>query len=118
MAASYDPIESSLDNPFGIRLPIDLETCEIKEDMWINWLAFDPLEILEQKHENLNSLDVLFIDCGNQDQYGIQYGSRKFVKRMIDLGVKHTWEEFDGTHSGIDYRLDISMPLLAKALSN
>jgi enterochelin esterase-like enzyme len=59
---------------------------------------------------------MLFIDCGNTDQYGIQYGSRVFVELLTQYGIDHHWEEFQGTHSGIDYRLDCSMPLLAEAL--
>jgi hypothetical protein len=32
------------------------------------------------------------------------------------LGIAHSYEEFDGTHSGIDWRYDVSLPRLAKAL--
>jgi hypothetical protein len=32
-------------------------------------------------------------------------------------GVEHRYEEFDGTHSGIDQRMDVSLPFLARALS-
>ena len=63
-------------------------------------------------------MELLFIDCGNRDQYGIQYGSRKLVDMLSKLGIEHRWEEFDGTHSGIDYRLDISLPLLSKSLTS
>mgnify|MGYP000706487245 CR=1 FL=1 len=31
--------------------------------------------------------------------------------------VNGVYEEFDGTHSGIDYRMDISLPYLARKLS-
>jgi hypothetical protein len=34
------------------------------------------------------------------------------------LGVAHHFEEFDGTHSGIDWRLDQSLPWLVRALKN
>jgi len=30
--------------------------------------------------------------------------------------VPHRYEEFDGTHSGIDFRLDVSLPFLTRAL--
>ena len=39
------------------------------------------------------------------------------VKILQEHGINHHWEEFDGTHSGIEYRLDISMPMLANALN-
>lgn len=116
MAASYDPGEYDDSNPLGIQLPVDMDYCEINEERWSNWLNFDTLRLIESNSSNLESLKLLFIDCGNQDQYGIQYGSRKLTARLSELGVEHTWEEFDGTHSGIDYRLDISLPLLSKSL--
>jgi len=53
---------------------------------------------------------------GSRDQYNIQYGTRTFVKRLSELGIEHDYEEFDGTHSGMDWRLDISLPKLANAL--
>ena len=118
MAASYDPAESSEDNPFGIQLPVDMKYCKLIEERWSKWLEFDTLKLIESKSSNLESLELLFIDCGNQDQYGIQYGSRKLVDMLSKLGIEHRWEEFDGTHSGIDYRLDISLPLLSKSLTS
>jgi hypothetical protein len=35
---------------------------------------------------------------------------------MLEADIKHHYEEFDGTHSGIDHRLDVSLPYLAKRL--
>jgi hypothetical protein len=116
MAASYDPGEVSKSNPLGINLPIDMDLCEIDKIHWAKWLEYDTLKIIESKSNNLDSLNLLFIDCGNQDQYGIQYGSRKLSFRLSQLGIEHVWQEFDGTHSGIDYRLDVSLPMLSKSL--
>ena len=116
MAASYDPGECDDSNPLGIQLPVDMDYCEIIEERWSNWLNYDTLRLIESNSSNLDSLKLLFIDCGNLDQYGIQYGSRKLTARLSELGVEHTWQEFDGTHSGIDYRLDISLSLLSKSL--
>ena len=115
MAASYDSndMQNSVN---GIRLPFELDTCEIDNSIWNNWLTFDPLNSIQQNADSLKSLDLLYIDCGNRDQYGIQYGSRLMVKILQEHGINHHWEEFEGTHSGIEYRLDTSMPMLAKAL--
>ena len=33
---------------------------------------------------------------------------------MTELGIPHNWEEFPGTHSGIDHRLDLSLPWIAE----
>ena len=115
MAASYDP---DPDDPDRIRLPFDLRTCEINVERWANWMAFDPLEMLEDRADALKTLHGLYIDVGIYDQYNIQYGSRRFTDRLRELGVKHHYEEFEGTHSSIDWRLDTSLPYLVSALKN
>ena len=113
MAASYDPDEN---RPERIRLPFDLRTCELDPERWARWLAFDPLHLLEQHAEALASLQGLYIDVGMYDQYHIQYGTRRFTDRLNELGIAHHYQEFEGTHSAIDWRLDYSLPFLAKAL--
>jgi S-formylglutathione hydrolase FrmB len=115
MAASYDADE---DKPAVIRLPFDLRTCQLDPERWERWLAFDPLEMLERHSEALASLRGLYIDVGMYDQYHIQYGARRFTDRLNELGIAHQYEEFEGTHSAIDWRLDSSLPFLARALNS
>jgi enterochelin esterase-like enzyme len=55
---------------------------------------------------------------GLSDQYNIQFGSRQLVDRCGTLGIKVHYEEFDGSHSAIDWRLDNSLPFMASALKN
>ena len=50
------------------------------------------------------------------DQYHIHYGCRILSKRLAQAGVRHTYEEFDDTHSDVDYRMDVSLPFLSRAL--
>jgi hypothetical protein len=116
MAASYDP---AVDSPHGVRLPVDPHTCELIERRWERWLEHDPLRMVERPdcQERLRRLRLLYLDCGSRDQYALHYGSRAFVRRLERLGIDHVYEEFDDDHSGIDYRLDRSFPLLYRALS-
>ena len=113
MAASYDP---DPDEPARIRLPVDLRTCAIVPERWERWMAHDPLSLLEDGADALRSLRGLYIDVGIYDQYHIQFGSRRFVDALSEQGVEHRYEEFDGTHSAIDWRLDHSLPFLSAAL--
>jgi hypothetical protein len=39
------------------------------------------------------------------------------VRRLNELGIAHRCEEFPDNHSGVDCRLDESLPSLAQALS-
>jgi len=121
MAASYDPCDGHTDGLADssegiIQLPFDVHTLELDNDRWQQWLRHDPLNLLESHAQQLAALELLYIDVGSRDQYNIQYGTRTFVKRLNELGIKHYYEEFDGTHSGMDWRLDVSLPKLAKAL--
>jgi hypothetical protein len=59
----------------------------------------------------------LFIDCGSQDPYGLHYGARALADRLRQLAIEHSYEEFEDTHSGIDYRLDRSLPFLYRAIA-
>ncbi len=113
MAASYDADESE---PECIRLPFDLQNCTLDDARWVNWLAHDPLNMVEYNVEALHSLKALYLDAGNRDQYNIQYGTRRLSSKLEKLGVRHHYEEFEGTHSGMDWRLDTSLPYLANAL--
>ena len=113
MAASYDPDPKS---PLGFRLPFNLETGERIEQRWKQWLKHDPVELVDKHRANLKSLKGIFIDCGWRDQYHIHYGARILSKRLAAAKIKHMYEEFDDTHSSIDYRMDRSLPFLYRAL--
>jgi len=113
-AASFDPDPSQ---PYGIRLPVTLDTCEIIAERWKNWLAFDPLTLVEKHGAGLKNLKALYIDCGDVDQYNLVYGARRMTRALKAMDVPHTYEEFPDNHSAVDYRMDVSLPILVKALS-
>ena len=114
-AASFDPDPTS---PYGIRLPVMTDTCELIAERWNNWLAWDPLTLVEKHGAGLKKLKSLYIDCGDVDQYNLVYGARRMHKRLQHFGVPHVYEEFPDNHTSVDYRMDISLPILAKALSS
>ncbi len=114
MAATYDPDPRA---PNGFRLPYDLETGALIEKRWQAWLKHDPIHLVTQYRKNLRSLRGIYIDCGWRDQYHIHFGSRQLAAALNKHGITHRYEEFNDTHSGIDYRMDVSLPFLAKHLS-
>ena len=73
-AASFDPDPGV---PYGVRLPVTLDTCEIIAERWANWLAWDPLTLVETHGAGLKALKALYIDCGDVDQYNLVYGARR-----------------------------------------
>ena len=113
MAATYDPDPKA---PLGFRVPFNLESGELIESRWKKWRAHDPVNLVAQYRANLKTLRGIYIDCGWRDQYHIHYGTRILAKRLAAAGITHRYEEFDDNHSDIDYRMDISLPFLYRAL--
>jgi enterochelin esterase-like enzyme len=114
MCATYDPDPSA---PYGVRLPVTIDTCEIIPERWKNYVAHDPLTLVEAHGEGLKKLKAFYFDCGDIDQFNLIYGARRLHKRLDAMGVPHTYEEFADDHTSVDYRMDVSLPILAKALS-
>ncbi len=116
MAATYDPDPEAYK---GIRLPVDLMTCELDPDRWAAWKSHDPLELVRKTEciENLRSLKGIWIDCGSRDQYHLHYGSRIFCAELEAAAISHKYEEFDDNHSSVDYRMNRSLPYLYKSIA-
>jgi enterochelin esterase-like enzyme len=113
MCATYDPDPTAY---FGVRLPVDLETCEVIPERWANFMAWDPVVMAQTRAPGLKKLKALYIDCGDADQYNLVYGARRLHRMLQRENVPHVYEEFPDNHSSVDYRMDISLPILAKAL--
>ena len=83
---------------------------------WKRWLQHDPVLLVDKYAANLRRLKGIYIDCGWRDQYHIHYGCRQLSRALEKARVAHQYEEFDDTHSDIDYRMDVSLPFLYRAL--
>ncbi|MCO4772323.1 MAG: hypothetical protein KDA24_19975 [Deltaproteobacteria bacterium] len=113
MAACFDPQPS---HPDGFELPVDLRTGRLKPERWANWLRWDPVRMIPDHVKALKSMKELFVDCGDRDQYHLHFGSRQMSEELTRARIKHRYEEFSDNHSSIGYRMDVSLPLLWRAL--
>ena len=115
MCAFYSPNPNT---EVGFDLPINLQDGRTLEDIWEKWTEHDPVTKIDQKkcQDRLGTLKKLFIDCGNRDQYFLQYGSRQLRDKLKKAGISHIYSEFDDNHSGTAYRYDESLPILANAV--
>jgi S-formylglutathione hydrolase FrmB len=114
MAACFDPLPEHLD---GFQLPCDLHTGALFPERWERWLAWDPVRMIPDHADALRSMKAAFVDCGSRDQYHLHYGARQMKAALEGIGVKPTYSEFADNHSSIDYRMDVSLPVLIKAIS-
>jgi hypothetical protein len=93
-----------------------METGEMLPTRWKRWLRHDPVRLVDKYATSLRRLKGIYVDCGWRDQYHIHYGSRQLSRALEKARITHHYEEFDDTHSDIDYRMDVSLPFLYRAL--
>lgn len=110
MSACYSP------NGTGFDLPFDLETGEIREDVWAKWLEHDPVRLVEKHVENLKALKLLYIDAGTRDEFALDLGARILSKKLREFDVAHIHEEFEDGHMSISYRYDRSLELVSERI--
>ena len=110
MSSCYSP------NGVDFDIPFDLDTGEIRDDVWQRWLEHDPVRLVEKFVENLRSLNLLFIDAGTRDEFALDIGARILSRKLTDLDVSHIHEEFDDGHYNISYRYDRSLELISEKI--
>lgn len=110
MSACYSPNPSA---PHGFDLPFDLETGELREEVWARWLEWDPVYLVDKLLAALKSLKLIYLDAGWRDEFNLQYGARIFCKRLKERGIPYVHEEFDDGHFDIQYRYDVSFKAIS-----
>jgi S-formylglutathione hydrolase FrmB len=115
MAACYSPNPES---PWGFDFPFELATGEIRADVWARWLAHDPVRLAERPDviDNLRKLSGIYIECGAQDEFNLQWGARILVDRLRAEDLAVEYREFDGGHMNTHYRYDESLTWLGHLL--
>jgi enterochelin esterase family protein len=108
MAACYSPNGTDFD------LPFDLETGELREEVWKRWLEHDPVRLAERYAQNLRSLKLLYLDAGTRDEFNLDIGAKILSAKLTELDVPHIHEEFDDAHFNISYRYDRSLELISQ----
>jgi enterochelin esterase-like enzyme len=112
MAAAYSPDLNQYD--FPAKLPFDYNEGTIDFTLFQSWEEHDPLTLIHNKQhqESLKRLNLLYIECGRQDEYLLQFGARRFTRLLTEYDVSHTYEEFEGGHRGGSLRFSHSIPQL------
>jgi enterochelin esterase family protein len=114
MSACYSP---DPDRPGEFPLPFELPSGRIRPRVWNRWLELDPVLRVDSRLEALESLRVLFIDCGNRDEFQLHLGARMLHETLERSNVQHIYEEFDDGHMSISYRYEASITALGRAWS-
>ena len=113
MAACY-----SADPDGTVRLPFDPATGELIPEVWERWLELDPVRMVAGHADDLRSMRAIYIDAGKKDEWFLDLGAEAFRRELEKIGVTDvSFELFDATHMGIEYRYPISLKYLAERLS-
>ena len=112
MAACY-----SADPDGTVRLPFDVGTGKLIDEVWQRWLDLDPVRMIPRHAETMRSMRAIWLDAGRKDEFFLDNGMVAVSKELEAIGAQHTLELFDGGHMSIAYRYPRSLAFLTKALS-
>ncbi len=102
LAGCYAPNISNA--PVYGDLFFDLRTGSIIEEIWEKYLNWDPIHLIDRHAEAASELKFVHLDCGLQDEYGLQFGHRRLHQKIKKLGIPSAFEEYPGGHSGNTWR--------------
>ena len=103
------------------ELPFDPVTGVLRTDVWQRWLDWDPVRMAPRYADALRGLRGIWIDAGTRDDFYLDVGAAAFRAALLDVGVaaeKISYELFDATHAGIDYRYPLSLAWLCQRISD
>jgi hypothetical protein len=114
MAAAYSPNDDGT-----VELPWELETSELRPEVFARWLAWDPVRRVRTVPDALRSMRAIWIDAGKRDEYYLDLGATAFRNVLGEIGVPDEvirFELFDGGHGGLTWRYPLSLAFLAERL--
>ncbi len=107
----------SADADGTVRLPFDVTTGRLDDEVWARWLAWDPVRMIPEHADTWRSLRAIWLDAGKRDEFFLDNGMVAVSQVLSELGVDHSLELFDGGHMSIAYRYPRSLAFLATALA-
>src|SRR5262249_55626806 len=102
--------------------PLDVETGAVREDVFAQWLAWDPVLMgrTERFGEALRRMRAIWIDAGLSDEDFLDLGAVAFRDTVRAAGVPDErvfFELHEGRHSGNGWRLPLALSWLAERLA-
>lgn len=104
------------------QLPFDPRTGRLRPSVWQRWLDWDPVRMVEREEyaAAMRSMRGVWIDAGTRDEWYLDLGAQAFRDALLAYGVdaeRISFELFDATHMGIEYRYPLGLAWLAHRLS-
>jgi S-formylglutathione hydrolase FrmB len=102
-------------------LPVDTRTGDLIQDVWRQWLAWDPVRMIPRYSDALRSMRAVWIDAGSADEFFLDLGAQALDRALRTLGMTAGAVHFDivpgADHEAIGYRQVHSLSWLTGTLS-
>lgn len=114
-AAAYSPDPHDPTAP--PRMPFDLRTGRLIDDVWAEWLDHDPVRMVPRHADALRSMRRIYLDAGRSDEAFLDLGAQAVSDELTAAEIDHTLELFEGRHGGISHRYPRGIRELVVALT-
>lgn len=112
MCAAYTEPGERIQSPIA-----SFHDCRIDEDVWARWKTYDPCYHVDRTKNPFEGLKFVYMDCGENDEYGLQYGARQFSEAVKDFPLApFHYEEFPGGHRRTSYRYGRSLQVIGEQM--
>jgi len=117
MSAAFSP--NFANPPFFVDLPFEYPSPEIIDHVWNRFMEHDVLTILGTIGTNVASLRGIYMDAGDQDEFGCNFQTDAFHQALDAAGIEHEYQIYTGTHfDRLFEKLTISLKFLSDALGD
>lgn len=102
------------------ELPFDLETAELRDDVWQRWLVHDPVRLIPAHADAVRGLRAVWLDAGDADTYFLDLAAIALNRAFEAAGLgddRLRFELFPGGHRGLSWRYPLSLAFLVGSLS-
>ena len=103
------------------ELPFDIETGELRDEVWQRWLAWDPVRMAREPRyaEALRGMRAIWIGAGKRDEFNLDLGAVAFHRAVVDAGPDEgavNFELHDGNHFDVSWTVTAALSYLAERL--
>jgi pimeloyl-ACP methyl ester carboxylesterase len=108
----------SADPDGSVRLPFDEQTGSLIPEVWLRWLAHDPVELVRQRAEAARRARAIWIDAARGDEHLLDVAAEILADELRSAAAPEVaFTLYDGGHREYQHRFPLSIRYLAERMS-
>ncbi|MGA8296005.1 MAG: alpha/beta hydrolase-fold protein [Acidimicrobiales bacterium] len=112
MSACY-----SSDPDGTVRVPFDLSSGQLIEELWERWLDWDPYRLIPRHKDAVRQMRAIWLDSGRRDENLFDVAAEMLAHSLSAQDPKDfVFELYEGTHRDYRHRFATSVRYLAERL--